>query len=330
MARLVYEQKKIGPARRAVINQANAILDEYAKQGFQLTLRQLYYQFVARALIPNLDREYKKLGSTINDARLAGYVDWDAIVDRTRNLQSLPHWTDPADVIESTTKFFRTDLWDNQSFRVEVWIEKDALAGVIEPTCQALDVPFISCRGYMSQSEMWAAGQRLLGHVLDDKHVRILHLGDHDPSGIDMSRDIEDRLWLFLRHDYLRAKRDEWAPDEGEPDLVRARELMEDLQVMFQVDRLALNMDQIDQYQPPPNPAKVTDSRAEGYIAEFGTESWELDALEPTVLAALIQTPSGSTWTTRCSRRLSIGRRSTASCSGGVQALGRCREAPQR
>jgi len=139
-----------------------------------------------------------------------------------------------------------------------VWIEKDALVGVIERICAELDVPYFSCRGYTSQSEMWAASRRLADYMDDGQQPVILHLGDHDPSGKDMTRDITDRLNLFSHG--------------------------------IDVDRLALNMDQIDQYDPPPNPAKITDARAEVYIAEFGKSSWELDALEPSVLSGLVRT----------------------------------------
>jgi hypothetical protein len=87
----------------------------------------------------------------------------------------------------------------------------------------------------------------------------IIHLGDHDPSGIDMTRDNRDRLGMFAQHN-------------------------------VEVIRLALNMDQVEQYTPPPNPAKTTDSRAKDYIAAYGTSSWELDALEPRVINELLHT----------------------------------------
>jgi hypothetical protein len=240
------------------ITKANEIITDYKRQGYELTLRQLYYQFVSRDLISNNMREYKNLGDIINDARLAGLVDWDAIVDRTRNLQSMAHWTSPSDIIRACASQYHVDMWEGQPRRVEVWIEKDALVGVIEKVCKEHDVAYFSCRGYTSQSEMWAAAMRLKGYAEDGQTPLVLHLGDHDPSGKDMTRDIQDRLSEF----------------SGAP---------------VEIKRLALNMPQITQYNPPPNPAKITDSRAEGYIAEFGAESWELDALEPTVIGELIR-----------------------------------------
>lgn len=257
MPLIEYVPKKFSKSSQAIIEQANEIIESYADQGFDLTLRQLYYQFVARDLIPNKQSEYKRLGSIVNDARLAGLIDWETIVDRTRNLQQNSHWSGPREIVEACAKQFQIDKWATQPTRVEVWIEKDALVGVIERVCRRNDVPFFSCRGYTSQSEMWAASQRLIGHIQNAQDVTIIHLGDHDPSGIDMSRDIQSRLELFVGSD-------------------------------IEVNRIALNMDQVTKYNPPPNPAKITDSRASSYIERFGHESWELDALEPAVLEHLI------------------------------------------
>lgn len=281
--KIAYVGKSFRPATRDVIDQANDILEEYERQGFDLTLRQLYYQFVARALIPNRQSEYSKLGSIVNDARLAGLIDWDHITDRTRNLRTLAHWETPADLIRAGAAQFRIDRWDRQPVRCEVWVEKDALVGVIGQVCDTLDVPYFSCRGYTSQSEMWAAAQRLRKYLNAGQDVHVFHLGDHDPSGIDMTRDIEERLMTFLTVDHWR---DEGAPDQTDAMWAGMTDWASE---HFQLTRLALHMDQIEQYEPPPNPAKMTDSRFAGYAAEYGNQSWELDALEPSVLAALIR-----------------------------------------
>lgn len=251
-----YVEKKFNKASLVIINLANEIIKEYASEGYDLTLRQLYYQFVSRGLLENTQKEYKRLGSIINNARMAGYIDWDAIVDRTRTLRQNSHWQDAGEIIESCVQCFKLDKWENQHYRPEVWIEKDALIGVIAGICEKLDIPYFSCRGYTSQSAMWEASQRMLDHSVQVPFV--IHLGDHDPSGIDMSRDIKDRLFTF-----------------GVEDLV--------------FKRIALNRDQVNKYSPPPNPAKMTDTRAYGYINEHGKESWELDALEPKVISSLIK-----------------------------------------
>jgi len=106
MPKIMYEPKNFRRRTLAMIQVANDIIEEYAAMGFSLTLRQLYYQFVARGLIPNSERSYKNLGVIINDGRLAGLIDWDAIEDRTRNLQGNPHWNDPASIVRSAASSF--------------------------------------------------------------------------------------------------------------------------------------------------------------------------------------------------------------------------------
>lgn len=258
MPKITYKNINFRDNTLKIIAAAEVVIDEYMAQGYKLTLRQLYYQFVARGWLANQQREYERLGTIISDARLAGLIDWEAIEDRSRFVRSLSHWDDPAEIISMAAQQFRKDKWEHQKHYVEVWIEKDALVGVIEQVCNNFDVPFLSCRGYVSQSEMWVAAQRLIGNYRPGKRFcTIVHLGDHDPSGIDMTRDIEERLRLFG--------------------------------VSLSVERVALNMDQVQQYNPPPNPAKMTDSRFNDYWAKYGDKSWELDALEPAVLEQIIK-----------------------------------------
>lgn len=270
MPKLCYVTRNFSDASLNLIQHANDIIEEYTAQGYELTLRQLYYQFVSRDLIPNTQKSYKNLGSVINDGRLAGYIDWLAIVDRTRNLQSNSHWESPSEIVETCVRSFQIDKWENQKIRPEVWIEKDALVGVIENVCSRNDVAYFSCRGYTSQSELWVAGQRLLKYYKAGQTPCIIHLGDHDPSGIDMTRDILDRIRMFTNRT-IGSRGGASLPD-------------------VEVFRIALNMDQVRKYKPPPNPAKITDSRATKYIKKFGQSSWELDALEPKILDKLIET----------------------------------------
>ncbi len=250
--------KNFAAASLSRLRQVNEILTEFRGKGYNLSLRQLYYQLVARALIENSQRSYKRLGNLVNDARLAGLIDWNMIVDRGRSTNANSHWTDPGDIIKSAVESFAMDKWDEQENHIEVMVEKDALSGVLWPVCQEYDIRFTANKGYPSASLMYRFSNRLEDKVNDGKTVYILHLGDHDPSGIDMTRDIIDRVELFTGED-------------------------------IHVERLALNMDQVERYQPPENPAKVTDSRSNVYIAEFGRSSWELDALEPQVLGNLVR-----------------------------------------
>jgi len=260
MAKICIQNKDFRPNTFALIEKCNTILERYNAAGYDMTVRQVYYQLVAADEIENSDKSYNKIQVLLNDARLAGLVDWDFIVDRTRELRKLSVWDTPEDILESVHRSFRMDKWAIQDYRPEVWIEKDALVGVFERVCNELEIPVLSCRGYASLSEMFEAGYRRFGsHFQNGQIPYILHFGDHDPSGIDMSRDIVDRVTLLSKI--------------GKPEFVR----------------LALNMNQVDQYQPPPNFAKLSDTRASDYVIKFGNNSWELDALEPSVLSLLVR-----------------------------------------
>lgn len=250
--------KNFGEEALALLQQINAILKNYEAQGYDLSLRQLYYQLVAANVVPNTERSYKSIGNLVSEARLAGLVDWDMIKDRGRVMSKNSHWTTPREIIEACGRQFQIDKWATQTNYVEVMVEKQALEGVLEPVCRELDVPFTANKGYSSSSSLYEAGRRMLSRIRDEKTVHVIYLGDHDPSGIDMSRDVEERLRLFA---------------EGEVEL----------------HRVALNFEQIKKLRPPENPAKMTDSRAEGYVRRFGRSSWELDAIEPRALAKLVR-----------------------------------------
>jgi hypothetical protein len=294
MPKIRYLDKFFSPERMAIVDISNGIIEDYQAQGFRLTLRQLYYRLVAGDHFPdnrkwswtgtkwvrdpngtkNAEPNYNWLGELVSDARLSGLIDWNAIEDRTRELGVNSHWNAPTDIIDSAAESYQNDLWRWQPVRPEVWVEKDALEGIVASACRPLDVPYFSCRGYTSLTAIWEAAQRMLAHrqnrvIYEGPHKRkngqkfkqkiiVFHLGDHDPSGIDMTRDIRERLEMFM----------------GEEVDLR---------------RIALNMDQVEKYGPPPNPAKTTDSRFRAYLEQYGTESWELDALEPKVMVGLIQ-----------------------------------------
>jgi hypothetical protein len=247
------------PATLALIGHANEIIGEYQALGFILTLRQLFYQFVSRPALglANTFDDYKRLGRTITDARRAGLIDWDAIEDRTRNVHRLPTWHEPPQIVASCAEQYREDAWASQPYRPEVWIEKDALTGVIEDVSNELRAPYFSCRGNVSEPEMYAAGKRFARIVRQGQVPIVLHLGDHDPNGVDMTRDIRERLRMFARRE-------------------------------IEVQRIALNLGQVTSL--PPNFAKENDSRYAAYVRQFGTtDCWELDALPPNVISGLVR-----------------------------------------
>lgn len=258
--KIAYVHKSFRGKTLERLERAEHIIDEYARQGFALTVRQIYYQFVARGWLVNSQNSYKALAKNLSDGRLAGVIDWNAIVDRTRFVRELPSWDDPQGILHSAGTSYHNNFWRNQEYRPEVWIEKDALVGVFERACDKYDVPLLSQRGYPSQTIVHQAAQRYKHWIREGQQVTVLQFTDHDPSGIDMTRDLEDRLEMFLgRHMYS-----------------------------LTVKRMALTMDQIDELNPPPNFAKLSDARAREYIWQYGEHSWELDALSPTYLSGLV------------------------------------------
>lgn len=237
----------------AHVETVNAIIAEYG--GKSLTCRQIFYQLVARGIVENNYREYLNNNRICERGRMAGLIDWDAIEDRTRWLRRLSTWSSPQSFLRQMSSRYRRNWWGDQDHYVEVWIEKDALIGVIEDVCDEWQVPYLAARGFCSQSAMYEASMRF---ILRENPV-ILYLGDHDPSGLKMGDDVRDRLKKF---------------GCGHVEVVR----------------LALNMDQIDEYGPPPNNINTDDARADWYQAEYGDQSWELDALAPDVISGLIET----------------------------------------
>jgi len=236
---------------------ANKIIDKYLAAGDRLTLRQLYYQFVSRNIFANEDKNYKMLGRVMKDARMAGLTDWNAIEDRTRGLRKQARWDSPEEMVEACAKQYHVDYWQDQANRVEVWIEKDALIGVVEKTCREFDCPVFSCRGYCCVTEMKEAVDRITRARAKGQGFVILYAGDHDPSGLDMGR-------------YMR------------------RSFREDFHVDITFRRIAITIDQIQRLNPPANIVKSTDSRAKNYIRRFGNHCWELDAIPPDRLQLII------------------------------------------
>jgi len=244
---------------QTIIEVVNSILDEYRNLGYCLSLRQLYYQLVSRGYIENSARSYQRIGSLVSDARLTGMVDWEMIEDRGRETVVRPHWSSPAEIIRDAAKQYGIDRWEGQPCYVEVMVEKDALSGILEPVCQELDIRFTANKGYSSSSALYEAGKRFSDGMDRGLEAHLFYLGDHDPSGIDMTRDIQSRLGLFTYSSPI------------------------------EIHRLALNYDQVQQWNPPENPAKENDKRYRSYKEKFGKSSWELDAVEPGTLAELVE-----------------------------------------
>lgn len=290
----------MGLTRSELLDEARTVAEEYRDQGYSLTLRQLYYQLVSKALIPNADESYKRLGDTLGDARLAGDFDMDLLIDRGRDAKPSKHHECKLDVNEAIGEAgtylkalpfwsISVDPWFGQPKYVSVWVEKEALAGVFEKPCDDLGVGFFACKGYPSHSALWQwllklqeayqTSQEVVeddeGNELEVEPLReavVLYFGDHDPDGWQIPRSAREVLNTFA--------------DVHNLDVPPIR-----------FKRVALNMDQIKQYNPPPFPAKKSSSRYAGYYREHGiNEAWELDALNPKVLDRLIRDNVAQHW----------------------------------
>jgi hypothetical protein len=252
--------KKWAPREHSIERLAivKSIIAEYGEQGLTLSLRQIYYQFVARNLLANSLAGYQAIKELMIRARESGEIDWDDLEDRGRAVVTHASWDNPAAFIDASQ--YAEDLWDGQSCRVEVVIEKSALVGVIGGVCGEFQVPYLSMRGNNSITMIYEAAKRY--QRLIDKGISpvVLVLADHDPTGYFMPSVVEKKLSQYARRP-------------------------------IEVRRIGLNLDQINHYNPPPNRLKDKDPRYTAYKAETGKdEGWELDALEPSVLSQLIRT----------------------------------------
>ena len=252
------DPKNLRNSTRILLDDIIRILEDYKEQGYKLTLRQLYYQLVSSDILENKIQNYAKLSRILTDARLCGFVDWSIIEDRIRIPQRPSQWDSINELISAALSQYRKDRHYSQDNYVEIWVEKDALSGILQPITEKYHLNLMVNRGYSSITAMWNASQRMQQAINENKNCHIIYLGDHDPSGLDMIRDIKDRMSTF-QIDNLN------------------------------VNQIALTSKQIKKYNPPPNPAKENDPRSKWYIEEFGNVSWELDALKPQVLTTLLE-----------------------------------------
>lgn len=248
------EPKRIISKRRELIEKIDGIASEYYEAGMKITVRQVYYQLVARGFIDNNDKEYGKISDLVADGRMLGLIDWDMIEDRTRFKRGNVHWKSPQQIIETAAEQYRIDTRATQPVYCECWIEKDSLISILEGTCRELDVPCFSCRGYPSITALHEAANRFR----DKENAVILYGGDHDPSGLKIPQIIKERF--------------------------------EEFEVNVNLHRLGLTLEQIKELKLPPFPAKEKDKNYTWYVKATGqTQAWELDALPPEKLSAMFE-----------------------------------------
>lgn len=265
-----------------ILRNAVKICEEFQAQGFDLTLRQLYYQFVSRGLHGSGDSHYRRLGRILTEARIEGTFPLHFIVDRGRNVgvTGFAHdATDPevalrqaADELRRAPYWIWRDRWFGQPVVPFVWIEKDALAGIYERTCSDLKVGLFPCKGYPSISalaEFCKSVEEAIALGADD--IVILYAGDHDPDGLEIPRSS------------YRNIEEMWENGVVLPSVV-------DFRSTIRLERVALSIEQIREHNAPPFAAKTTSTRFRSYFEETGLrDAWELDALPPTSVDRLLR-----------------------------------------
>lgn len=239
------------------------------------TVRQVYYQAVVRGLIEKTEREYDRVQVALVKLRETGKVPWGYVVDSTRWVRQLDSWASPAAAVEAAARVYRKSIWMDAKVVPEIWLEKDALSGVVFDVTAEWDVGLYTARGYASLPFLHSAAEAIAERWrMKGKKTAIYHLGDFDPSGRDAARAIRDRLAEFcidLGVTYY----------EGDPRVCLG----------FTFGELAVTPEQIEDLDLPLRPTKKTDSRARAFEKKYGAGgSVELDAIHPDTLRELVAT----------------------------------------
>lgn len=239
-------------ATKSEVDARRRALLEIVAAGRPMTVRQAFYQATVQGLVEKTEAGYSKIQTDLTIMRRAGDMPYDWLADSTRWQRRPRAYSSIQDALEETARLYRKRLWDDSESYVEVWLEKDALAGVVYPVTNLYDVPLMTARGYASLSFLHSAAEEIAALSVP---AFVYHLGDFDPSGQDAARKIEETL----------------------------RELAPHAEIHF--ERLAVTPAQIDEWRLPTRPTKASDTRAK----KFGPVSVELDAIPPDTLRHLVE-----------------------------------------
>ena len=243
--------KRARSTKAEVESRRDALYDIVAESK-PATVRQVYYLATVAGLVPKTENGYGMVQTDLTLMRRAGSLPYDWLADSTRWERKPRTFNSVEQALEDTARLYRKALWADADAYVEVWLEKDALAGVVYPITEKFDVSLMVARGYASLSFLNEAAKYI---ATLDRPAFIYHCGDYDPSGQDAARAIEETL----------------------------REMAPEAEIHF--ERLAVTPAQIVNWRLPTRPTKTTDSRAKG----FGVVSVELDAIPPGRLRDLVQ-----------------------------------------
>jgi hypothetical protein len=251
----VYEASPIKRQRatKAEVEERREALLAIIDDGKPMTVRQVFYQATVRGLVEKAESGYAKVQHDLTLMRRAGELPYNWLADNTRWQRKPDTFDSVEDALRETARFYRKNLWRDADCYVEIWLEKDALSGVIYPVTSMYDVPLMVARGYASLSFLHSAAEYINSLAVP---AYIYHFGDFDPSGVNAGEKIEETL----------------------------RELAPDAEIVF--ERIAVTPAQIDEWDLPTRPTKTSDTRAKAFGSNL---SVELDAIEPNQLRAIVQ-----------------------------------------
>ncbi|HEY4707048.1 MAG TPA: hypothetical protein VII64_06265 [Thermodesulfobacteriota bacterium] len=244
-----------GIAQKTIALIVNA--HELLEAEHPMTLRQLFYRLVSIRGLQNSRADYQKLSRVMTQAREAGDINHEWLVDRSKPEIVPSVWRDPAGYLEAVARSYRRDYWQDQPYYAELWLEKDSLTGSVEGLVGELGITLRAHRGYSSTTKKLE-----IARLFDSKKkpIRIFYIGDHDPSGLDIERDLLDKISKYQRTDNYAT-----------------------------IERLGILREDIALFNLPPLQIKDSDSRAPKFRLQHGAEVVEADALPPVELRARIR-----------------------------------------
>ena len=244
--------RRSGEQMAGMLDTITSIIDN---EDGEITIRHLYYRLVGLNVIPKTEQAYKGLCKHLSKWRRTGQVPYDAFTDSTRWHIKSPTYDGLEDALDTTINTYRRNLWSTQPYYIEIWVEKDSIAGIVSDVADKFGVPVFVCRGFASLSSLYSAANTFRNAIESGKNAIIYHLGDHDPSGVAAAESV-------------------------------ARAFRDDFKVPLQFFRVAVTEDQIKDFDLPTRPTKTTDSRAAKWT---GGECVELDSMPPTQIRRLVE-----------------------------------------
>jgi len=254
-----------------------------AASSYAMTLRQLYYALVSSGAIPKVEPAYAKLKRVMKDLREDGTVPWEWLVDHTRSVFQVRTFDGIEGLLADSARLYRRDLMRQQDVIIQLWAESDSIGSVIAEVADRYSIPTFIGRGYGARGYLWSAATDAVAAYRAGKDVEILHVGDHDPSGEDIYRDVEETLRLYALAIETDRPAASLRADEQRPWM---RAWIGVATSWMRVERLALTPAQVTEHSLPTRPPKASDSRTARFT---GAGAVEVEALPVEALLAIVE-----------------------------------------